>query len=346
MADLMRAYLLRELGDISADTKPLVLADVPRPEPGAGEILLRVLACGICHTELDEIEGRTAPPVLPVIPGHQVVGEVVATGDGDIPFKIGARVGVAWIYTACGLCDLCREGLENLCDNFQGTGRDQNGGYAEFMVVPGHSAYLIPEGFTNSEAAPLLCGGAIGYRSLKLTGLKNGDVLGLTGFGASAHLVLKMVQGMYPDSKVLVFARSKEQRNFSLRLGAVWAGDITDTPPYSPKSIIDTTPVWAPVLSGLRVLAAGGRLVINAIRKKNRDAYILQELDYTHQLWLEKEIKSVANITRVDVREFLELADRLKIRPEVTEYSFESANKALLELKYTRSTGAKVLVMK
>lgn len=342
---MMQAYLLKKTAEMEKNGRPLVLAEIPRPEPGPEEILLRVSVCGVCHTELDEIAGRTAPPILPVVPGHQVVGYVAALGEKADRFTIGDRVGVAWIFSACGACELCLKGLENLCHDFQATGRDQNGGYAEYMVVPQQSAYAIPEEFSDSEAAPLLCGGAIGYRSLCLTGIRDGETLGLMGFGASAHIVLKLAREMLPNSRLLVFARSAEQRRFGLQLGAHWAGRVEETPPVAPKAVIDTTPAWGPVLSALAVLERGGRLVINAIRKEQRDIHLLQGLLYEKHLWLEKEIKSVANITRADVQEFLALAARLQIRPQVTEYVFASANEALVDLKYGRSTGAKVLVM-
>jgi len=342
---MMRAFLLETTGAMRVNTAPLTACEVERPSPGTGEILLRVNACGACHTELDEIEGRTAPPVLPVIPGHQVVGEVVALGAGAMHFTPGDRVGVAWIYAACGRCPLCRKGLENLCHQFLATGRDRNGGYAEYMVVPESSAYAVPDVFSDSQAAPLLCGGAIGFRSLRLAAVENGETLGLMGFGASAHIVLQLARARFPDSRILVFARSEEQRRFGLDLGAYWAGDVNDIPPLAARAIIDTTPAWRPVLAALKMLERGGRLVINAIRKEQADAQQLAGLSYEHHLWLEKEIKSVANITRADVREFLDLAAKLNIRPQVTEYPFTRANEMLTDLKFSKSTGAKVLVM-
>jgi len=190
----MKAMVLRQLCDLRENDTPLELADVPTPAPGRGELLVEVSACGVCHTELDEIEGRTPPPRLPVIPGHQVVGRVVELGSGVSTFRVGDRVGVAWIYSACGECEFCLAGNENLCPDFRATGRDADGGYAEYMAVPERFAYPIPATFSDVEAAPLLCAGAIGYRSLRLTGLRDGQNLGLTGFGGSGHLVLKMVR--------------------------------------------------------------------------------------------------------------------------------------------------------
>ncbi|MFO7692845.1 MAG: zinc-dependent alcohol dehydrogenase family protein [Vicinamibacterales bacterium] len=340
----MNALLLRRLGDLASFPAPLELANVPDPIPGPGEVLIRVSVCGVCHTELDEIEGRTPPPSLPIIPGHQIVGRVVQCGPRPTALKPGARVGVGWIYSACGRCEYCRRGQENLCPDFRATGRDANGGYAELMVVRQEFAYPIPESpMTDAEAAPLLCAGAIGYRSLRLANLPNGGRLGLTGFGASAHLVLKLVRHRDPDAEVFVFARSEPEREFARELGAVWAGGTTDAPPAPLDAIIDTTPAWRPVVEALRHLAPGGRLVINAIRKEHADRDALTELDYPAQLWMEKEVKSVANITRRDVTEFLHAAAAMGLRPEVQEYPLEEANQALRDLKSRSVRGAKVL---
>lgn len=335
--------LLRQLGPIGENGVPLVPAELPEPVPGAGEIRIRVAVCGVCHTELDEIEGRTPPPRLPVVPGHQVVGRVDALGPCAGSFREGDRVGVAWIHSACGHCKFCREGNENLCPEFRATGRDVNGGYAERMIVRADFAHPIPEVFSDVEAAPLLCAGAIGYRSMKLSGLRDGEPLGLTGFGASAHLVLKMVRHRYPNSPVHVFARSEGERAFARELGAAWAGDTTDKPPEKLAVIVDTTPAWQPVVEALRHLEPEGRLVINAIRKEERDKDALLRLDYPRDLWLEKEIKSVANVARSDVRELLALAAEIPLKPETQEYPLEWANQALRELKARRIRGAKVL---
>jgi propanol-preferring alcohol dehydrogenase len=339
----MRAMILPALCRLNENPNPLKLATLPDPEPGPGEILVRVAACGVCHTELDEIEGRTQPPRLPVVLGHQAVGRVAALGPGTNAFRTGERVGVGWIHSACGQCDYCRSGRENLCPEFRATGRDANGGYAELMIVPECFAYRIPERFTDAQAAPLLCAGAIGYRSLRLSGLQDGQNLGLTGFGASAHLVLKMVRHRYPDSRVFVFSRTAAEQDFARELGAAWAGDMTDAAPESLHCIIDTTPVWRPVVEALRNLAPGGRLVINAIRKEDADKEVLLSLDYPTHLWQEKEIKSVANVARADISEFLALAAEIPIVPEVQEYALEDANRALVELKARRIRGAKVI---
>jgi alcohol dehydrogenase, propanol-preferring len=339
----MKAMLLHTIMKMSESADPLRAATIPKPEPGPGELLIRVTVCGVCHTELDEIEGRTPPPALPVVPGHQVVGTVEGFGDDVEAFSKGDRVGVAWIHSACGECEHCKNGEENLCDEFRATGRDVNGGYAGFMTVPAPFAYPIPDEMSDESAAPLLCAGAIGYRSLSLTGISNGDRLGLTGFGASGHLVLRLVQKMYPDAEVYVFARNPDERNFALKLGAAWAGDTAEPPPQKLHAIIDTTPAWKPVVEALKNLEPGGRLVINAIRKEAGDKEYLQNLQYERDLWMEKEIKSVANVTRKDVTEMLRLAAKHSIEPDVQLFPLEKANEALRELKFGAVRGAKVL---
>jgi len=338
----MKAMVLKRLCNLTDNRTPLELMELPVPVPGEKEILLKVSACGVCHTELDEIEGRTPPQQFPIVPGHQVVGRVEAVGSKVIDIKIGARVGVAWIFSACGACKFCLAGNENLCPSFEATGRDANGGYAQYMSVAENFAYSIPEVFSDAQAAPLLCAGAIGYRSLRLTGLKDGQRLGLSGFGASGHLVLKMAKYRYPNSEVYVFARSAEERTFARDLGAVWAGDTTEHAPHKLDSIIDTTPAWEPIVEALANLESGGRLVINAIRKED-DKHSLLKLDYPVHLWQEKEIKSVANITRRDVKEFLNLAAEMNLKPEVQLFALEQANEALIELKTGKIRGAKVL---
>ncbi len=339
----MKTMVLAKTSLVEENSAPLEFMEKQVPEPGDDEILIRVTACGVCHTELDEIEGRTPPPILPVILGHQVTGRVERRGHAARAFKPGDRVGVAWIFSACGTCGYCRSGRENLCSDFRATGRDADGGYAEFMVVPESFAYHLPAALSDVETAPLLCAGAVGYRSLRLAGLVDGGRLGLTGFGASGHLVLKMALSEYPSSAVFVFARSSRERDFARELGADWAGPPDETPPEKLDAIIDTTPVWASPANALRHLAPGGRLVINAIRKENADKSALLGLDYARDLWLEKEIKSTANVTRTDVREFLALAGRIGLRPEVEIYALEDANRALVELKMRRIRGAKVL---
>ncbi len=339
----MKAMVLHHLCSLETEVEPLRFEHLPIPQPKRNEILLRVATCAVCHTELDEIEGRTPPPKLPIILGHQVVGRVEALGENATRFNAGDRVGVAWIYSACGKCKFCLEGNENLCAEFKATGRDANGGYAEYMTVHEDFAYPIPEIFSDSEAAPLLCAGAIGYRSLRLTNIKDGQRLGLTGFGASAHLVLKMVKHQFPNTNVFVFARSEKERAFAKELGAVWTGDTDNQSPEKLNAIIDTTPTWKPIVEALNNLTPGGRLVINAIRKEESDKEYLTTLNYPAHLWMEKEIKSVANVSRTDVSGFLKLAAEIPIKPEVQEFRLEDANEALIELKERKIRGAKVL---
>lgn len=341
----MKAMVLNHISNLENNRNPLDSVTMPDPEPKEDELLIKVSACGVCHTEIDEIEGRTVPPRLPVIPGHQVIGSVMEKGQNVKKFSIGDRVGVGWIYSACGKCRFCLSGNENLCNDFMATGRDENGGYAEYMTVSEHFAITIPRAFNDVQAAPLLCAGAIGYRSLRLTGLKDGQNLGLTGFGASAHLVLKMARHQFPMARIFVFARSERERIFALELGAVWAGDTTQRSPEKLHGIIDTTPAYKPIVEALDNLEPGGRLVVNAIRKEPKDRDYLLNLDYARHLWMEKEIKSVANVTRQDIAEFLALAAAIPIIPEVETFSLEEANRALRQLKERKIRGAKVLVI-
>jgi propanol-preferring alcohol dehydrogenase len=339
----MKAMVIDRISDLTRDEAPLKAVEYREPAPANGQILVKVSACGVCHTELDEIEGRTPPPHLPVVPGHQVVGRVVERAPGANLHSLGDRVGIAWIFSACGRCRFCLAGNENLCADFQATGRDADGGYAQFMTIDESFAYPIPGALSDPEAAPLLCAGAIGYRSLRLTTLHDGENLGLTGFGASAHLVLKMARHLFPNSAIFVFARSEREREFAIELGATWAGDTEDRAPDQMRAIIDTTPVWKPIVEALRNLEPGGRLVVNAIRKEDADKATLMQLDYSEHLWMEKEIKSVANVARQDVRDMLDLAAGMELRPEVEEYGLAEANRALVELKQRKIRGAKVL---
>jgi propanol-preferring alcohol dehydrogenase len=339
--------LLREIASLQQNPAPLSLEEICEPVLSEGEILLRVTRCGVCHTELDEIEGRTPPPQLPVVLGHQVVGvvESISKSNKIKELQQGQRVGVAWIAFTCGHCQQCQAGNENLCSDFKATGRDVDGGYAEYMKVHAEFVHPIPEVFSDSETAPLLCAGAIGYRSLRLSNLQDGQHLGLMGFGGSNHLVLKIAKHKFPNSKIFVFSRNPEEREFSLSLGAAWAGAIDQSPLEGMDAVIDTTPAWGPVSEALKKLNPGGRLVVNAIRKEASDREVLSRLDYPSQMWMEKEIKSVANVTRADVREFLQLAAEANIRPEYQEYGLQDANQALLEMKQGKIRGAKVLVM-
>ncbi|MEZ5541778.1 MAG: alcohol dehydrogenase catalytic domain-containing protein [Pseudomonadota bacterium] len=335
----MKAMVIDRIAALREHPEPLRLVDLPVPEPAAGEVRIRVSACGVCHTELDEIEGRTAPPRLPVVPGHEVIGRVDRCGPGATRFAPGVRVGVGWIHHSSGGRD------ENLSPAFTATGRDRDGGYAEYLTVPEAYACPIPDTFSDAEAAPLLCAGSVGYRALKLAQLTNGAPLGLTGFGGSAHIVLQLARHLYPASPVYVFARDAAARAFALELGADWAGPTEARAPRPAQAIIDTTPAWKPVVEALASLRPGGRLVINAIRKEAGDQDYLLRLSYHEHLWLEKEIKSVANVTHHDIAEFLPIAARIPIRPEVRTYRLEEANRALYELKTEPVRGAKVLVL-
>jgi len=319
---------------------PLELEDVPKPEPSYGEILIKIYACGICRTELDEIEGRRVPK-LPIILGHEIVGRVESLGSHVKRFKLGDRVGVAWIYSACGKCSFCLSGQENLCANFQATGCDVNGGYAQYIKVKEDFAYSIPERFNDLEAAPLLCAGAIGYRALKLSGLKDGETIGLFGFGASAHQVYQIIRHLYPRTKIFVFTRRRGDTPSLLarEMGADWVGETGEEPPEKLNRAIDTTPVGQPVIEALKHLEKGGRLVINVIRKED----LIPQMRYEQHLWYEKEVKSVANITRNDVQEFLRIAAEVPIIPKIREFRLEEANKALLMLKRGEYHGAGVL---
>ena len=338
----MRAMVLARTGSLADDggDPPLLeLRRLPVPEPGPGEVLVRVQACGVCHTDLDQAEGRIAPPRLPVVLGHQAVGRVAALGAGVAEHRPGDRVGVGWIHASTGKAD------ENLSPSFRATGRDADGGYAEYLTVGERYAHPIPDAYADAEAAPLLCAGAVGYRALTLAGLRDGEPLGLTGFGGSAHLVLQLARYRYPSSPVYVFARRPRARETAIALGAAWAGAIEDDPPRPPRAVIDTTPAWRPVIAALAALQPGGRLVINAIRKEDRDRAVLGELRYHEHLWLEREVKSVANVTGRDIHEFLTLAPEVPIRPAVATYPLEQAVRALVDVRRGDVTGSKVLLI-
>ena len=337
MKRTMKAMVLPRVVSLAECDTPLECVELPVPEPGPGEILIKVLTCGVCHTELDEIEGRAKPPLLPVVLGHEVVGRVEEAGIGVTRHHPGDRVGVGWIHHSTGGED------ENLSPEFRATGRDVNGGYAEYLKVPENYAYPIPGNFTDAGAAPLLCAGAIGYRALNLTGIRDGDRLGLTGFGGSAHLVLQLVRALFPNTEVSVFARDERARTFAREMGAVWAGPTEERSPEPLQAIIDTTPVWKPVVEAMANLAPAGRLVINAIRKEDFDKEELLRLNYHDHLWMEREIKSVANITSHDIAAFLPVAGKISMQPEIEIYPLEEANRALVDLKFLPVKGAKVL---
>lgn len=343
LGSVMKAMVLRGTHDLFKNDTPLELLEIPTPRPAEGEVLIRVLACGVCHTDMDEAEGRVIPPSLPIVPGHQAVGVVKEYGPGVRNLDVGDMVGVAWIGGACGECSYCSDGRENLCHDFIATGRDRDGGFAEFMVADADFVHRIPEEMDPVKTAPLLCAGAIGCRCVRLSGITDGDAVGLMGFGASAHLVIQLLRHSYPLSEVYVFARGEKERLFAMELGASWSGGIEERSPRRLSAIIDTTPAWKPVLRSLENLVPGGKLVVNAISKENFDIDSLLGLDYQSHLWLEKEIKSAANVTREDVAGFLSAASALGIEAEVTEYGLEEANAALLEMKRGGGKGARVL---
>jgi len=332
----MKAMVLRKI--LPVEEEPLKQMILPVPIPGPKEVLIKISVCGVCHTELDEIEGRLSPN-LPIVLGHEVVGRVERSGIEARRFQVGDRVGMAWIYSACGECHFCREGNENLCPEFQGTGCHANGGYSQFAVIGEDFAYPIPEQFSDAEAAPLLCAGAIGYRNLRLSGIKRGQTLGLFGFGASAHIVTQVAK--HWGCEVFVFTRGEAHQEMARKLGAGWAGGPEEDPPKRLQCAIDFTPVGETVPRALKALDKGGRLVLAVIRKRN----LVPPLDYTQHLWDEKEIKSVANITRKDAQDFLHLAAEIPIIPEVREFKLEEVNRVLLLLKQGGIQGAAVLRM-
>ncbi len=332
---LMKAMVLHKPAPI--EEKPLVLEDVEKPSPGKGQVLIRIRCCGVCRTDLHIVEGELPPAKLPVIVGHQVIGVVEEVGEGVSSSLKGRRVGVPWLYWSCGRCKYCRRGYENLCDNALFTGYSVDGGYAEYMVAYSDFIYEIPGVFDDCHAAPLMCGGAIGYRALRLTGLmeRGEGKLGLYGFGASAHLIAQVA--VNEGLEVYVFTRSKEHQEHALQLGAKWAGGPRDDPGVRMDASIVFAPAGWVAVEALKRLDKGGRLVLAGIYMTP-----IERLEYS-LLWLEREIKSVANVTRRDVKEFLEKAAKAGVRPDIVVYSLEDANKALEDLKHSRFKGSAVL---
>jgi propanol-preferring alcohol dehydrogenase len=333
----MKAMILDTQSPI--EEKPLKPADLPIPAPAENQILVEVSVCGACHTDLDEAEGRLEPTKSPIVPGHQVVGKVADTGKAVTKHKTGDRVGITWLYSSCGQCDFCRASSENLCARAKWSGKDADGGYAEYMVIGEDFAYPVPERFSDSQAAPLLCAGVIGYRTLRLADVTDGQKIGLFGFGASAHIVIQIIKYKFPNSPVFVFTKTENHAELAKKLGAVWTGRSGDEPPEKPNKIMDFTPVGECVRDALGVLERGGRLIINAIRKETP----VPPLDYAKYLWLEKEIRSVANVTRRDAEEFLPLAARVPIEPTIEEFPLEQANDVLCSIKNSRLRAAAVL---
>ena len=319
------------------EDSPLRLEELPTPTPGPGEIRVRVRCCGLCHTDLHTVEGDLQLPRLPVVPGHQIVGIVDTLGPGTHVFKEGDRVGIPWLYSTDNQCDYCRRGLENLCDHAQFTGYHVDGGYAEYTVVHENYAYRIPEVFSDENAAPLLCAGIIGYRSYRLSGVRPGERLGLYGFGASAHLVLQFAR--YQGCEVYVFTRTPIHRELAQRLAAAWVGSAKDTPPQPLDAAIIFAPAGGLVPQALQVLRKGGTLTLAGITMSS-----IPSMDYS-LLYQERVIRSVANSTRQDAREFLQLAAQVPLQTEVEIFDLERANQALQALKKSGIKAAGVLRM-
>jgi len=329
----MRAMVLRKPGPI--ERSPLCLDEVTLPIPRGGEVRVRVRCCGLCHTDLHTVEGDLSLSRLPLIPGHQIVGNVEAFGADVRVLKEGDRVGIPWLHSTDGSCDHCRRGFENLCDNAQFTGYHVDGGYAEFVLVHEAFAHSIPDKFSDENAAPLLCAGIIGYRSYRLSGAHSGTRLGLYGFGASAHLVLQLAR--YEGCEIYVFTRAQAHHDLARKLGAVWVGAAENTPPHPLDAAIIFAPAGALVPHALRALRKGGTLALAGITMS-----AIPQMDYA-LLYHERAIRSVANSTRQDCREFLELADHAGIHAEIQVFDLEQANQALQALKNSKISGAGVL---
>jgi len=319
-----------------AAENPLELKNVPVPQPGPEDILVKVGCCGVCHTDLHTAEGELPDVKLHRILGHEVIGTVEKRGGRAKKFKAGQRVGAAWLYSTCGTCRFCRNGRENLCENARFTGFHQDGGYAEYMIVPAKFAYAVPEIFSDKEAAPLMCGGIVGYRSLKLCGIKPGGKLGLYGFGASAHVAIQIAR--HWGCRVYVFTRSEEHRRLAKKLGASWTGLAKDDPPGKLDSAIIFAPAGTLYLDALRVLDRGGTVASAGIHMSP-----IPEMDYGRYLYHERKMLSVANATREDGEEFLKIAAEIPVRTTVEVYRLEQANEALRLLKSGKVIGAAVL---
>jgi propanol-preferring alcohol dehydrogenase len=322
----------------SVESRPLVMEECTDPEPGPGEIRVKVECCGVCHTDLHILVGELRPPRLPIIPGHQVVGVVDRTGENCRRFKKGDRVGMAWLHETCGRCRFCASGQENLCHDALFTGFDANGGFAEYTTVPEIFAYAIPDAFSSREAAPLLCAGIIGYRCLRLCGAGDGDRLGLYGFGAAAHIAVQVAA--HRGMEVFVFTRSAEHRKQALRLGAAWAGGAEDAPPAKCHGSIIFAPAGWLVPPALENTEKGGTVALGGIYMSP-----VPELDYTRHLYDEKILRSITASTRRDGEELLAEAARIPIRTETQVFGLDEANEALLLLKESRINGEAVLMI-
>ncbi len=331
----MKALLLRRHSAI--EEQPLVYGDVDVPAPGDGEILIRVRACGVCHTDLHVVEGDLPARALPLIPGHQAVGVVERTGKLVKSMQVGERVGVAWLYQTDGTCEYCQSGNENLCTGAKFTGYDLNGGFAEYLVARPEFVHRLPGRLGDAETAPLLCAGIVGFRAYKKSGVRPGEHLGLIGFGASAHLVLQVAK--YQGCKVYVFSRSPHHRTMAESMGADWTGPLSEKPPAALHGIVSFAPAGSVVPAALAALRRGGILALAGITMTP-----IPETDYA-LLYHEKSIRSVANNTREDAREFLALAEEIPLRTSVEVFPLQDGNKVLRMLKKSRLNGAGVLMM-
>lgn len=318
-----------------AAESPLHLCELPEPGPGAGEIRVRVHCCGLCHTDLHTVEGDLPLPKLPIVPGHQIVGIVDSLGPNVSSVKKGDRVGIAWLQWGDGICEFCRQGLENLCEKARFTGYHADGGYAEYVIVPEDFAYAIPKTFSDENAAPLLCAGIIGYRAFRTSQVRKGERLGLYGFGASAHLVLQFARHF--GCEVYVFTRGQAHRDLARELGAVWTGLAEETPPEALDASIIFAPAGSLVPQALRVLRKAGTLALAGITMS-----AIPQMDYS-LLYHERSIRSVANSTRQDARDFLKLAAEVPLKTEVQMFDLADANRALQALKKSEIRGAGVL---
>ncbi len=330
----MRAMVLQEPKDITQ--KPLVLMDIPKPEPSPGQIRIKVNACGVCHTDLHTVEGDLPLPKLPLVPGHEVVGVVDKVGEGVSGFSVGDKAGAVWLYRTCGKCKYCLSGRENLCENAMFTGYHVDGGYAEYMVVDEAFAYHLPMNLPDPEIAPLMCGGVIGYRAFVLSEAKPGQVLGLYGFGNSAHITIQVARHL--NIRVFVFTRSPGHQQHALELGAEWVGRAEDTPPEGIDSAIIFAPVGPIVPEALRVMNPGGTVAMAGIYMTP-----IPEMPY-ELLYFERTLRSVANSTRQDAIELLKLAEEIPIHTTVTTFPLEEANEVLLAMKESRFNGDAILI--
>jgi len=319
-----------------AAESPLDMMDVPVPTVGPEDILIKVRCCGVCHTDLHAVEGELPNAKLPLIPGHEVIGVVERVGEGAGRFKVGQRVGAAWLRSACGFCRFCRSGRENLCESARFNGCHADGGYAEFMALPEKFAYGVPDKFSDQEAAPLMCAGIVGYRALEQSGIRAGGILGLYGFGASAHIALQIAK--HQGARVFVFSRSAEHRALARELGADWAGTTQDDPPMKLTNAVIFAPVGSIYLDALRVLDRGGTVASAGIHMSP-----IPEMDYDQYLYHERKMLSVANATRKDGEELLRIAAEIPVRTTVQTFPLDAANDVLKFLKAGKVNGAAVL---